>query len=399
MTTDDDLVARIAAIPGRVAGSDAERRAARLLARELRRAGRRPRVQTVWVRPSWAPVLAVICGLAVLGTAVSVDHPNTGLGLCAAALVLFLGDISGRLPLLRRLTVARATQNVVAVDDHEAPVRLVVTAATDTPRVGVLGRGLAARVGAALVRTLGVAAPGGFGLVLAALMLATAAAGARALEVDDSWLGLMQLVPVAVLIVTVGAVLDQWAADVGPGANADGSACATALALVAALDERPPRNLAVDIVLAGAGGAHALGMRRWAAAQRRAGRLAEEIVVLHVAPCGAGRPVWWTREGLVLPLAYHPRLTAIAADVAAAEQHLQARPVQGRGATGARAARALGWPAIAVGCLDEHDQVPRSGDMTDVAAQVDRDAMAACLTLALGLVRALDRELGEARAA
>lgn len=388
-----DLVRRLTAIPGRVAGSDAERRAARLLARELRTGGRRPRVQTLWIRPSWAPVLALLCGVSVLGTVVSVDHSQTGAALCLAALALFALDISGRLPLLRRLTRARATQNVVAMDPRDAPVRLVVSAAVDTPRPAAFSRGRLGRLWVAARRTLGPVAPGGFGVVAVALTASSVLALLRSAEIDGDWLGVVQLVPAASLIAAVGIALDHGTGDVDDGANASASACATALALVAALDRTPPTRLAVDVVLAGAGEAHALGMRRWIAARRREGVSAQEVVVLHIAPCGVGKPVWWTREGLVLPLSYHPRLTELAAGVAASERRLDARPTESRRSTGARAARAVGWPAIAIGCLDADGTPPAPGAPADTAS------MAACLEFSLALVAALDRELIETLAA
>lgn len=388
-----DLVTRLTAIPGAVAGSDAERRTARLLAHELRGAGRRPRVQTLWIRPSWAPALAIVCGLSVLGTVVGVDHPTTGVGLCVAALVLFALDISGRLPLLRRLTRARATQNVVALDPREAPVRLVITAAVDARLPAAFSRGRSARAAVALRAALGPLAPGGFGVVAGTLVVASALALLRTADVDGDWLGIAQLVPAAILIASVGIALDHASGDARDGGRGNASACATALALVAALDRTPPTRMAVDVVLAGAGEAHALGMRRWIAARRREGMRAEEVVVVHVAPCGAGRPVWWTREGLVLPFAYHPRLTDLAARVAATETHLGARPTQSRRSTGARAARAVGWPAIAVGCLKEDGTTPEPDGPADPAA------MSACLEFTLGLVAALDRELIETSAA
>lgn len=393
MGAPDDLVTRLAAIGGRLAGSDAERRAARLLSRELRARGRRPRVQTVWVRPSWAPVLGLICAAGIVGTVVSVDEPRIGASICLVALALLAGDLSGRVPLLRRLTVARATQNVIALDERDAAIRLVITAAVDTPRSTALTAGRPARLVAATRRVLGPLAPGGFGLVVAALVASAGLAELRAHELDEGLLGALQLLPTAVLIGAIGVALDHWSSDTGPGADADASACATALDLVEALDRRPPRNLSVDLVLAGAGHAHALGFARWVAAQRRGGRRPEEVVVLHIAACGTGRPVWWTRDGLVLPLSYHPQLRTLAALVAADEPELGARPVQGRGRTGARAARAAGWPAISIGCLPDSDVLPAPGRAADTADRVDRDAMAACRALCLGLVDALDDEL------
>ena len=147
-------------------------------------------------------------------------------------------------------------------------------------------------------------------------------------------------------------------------------------------------------MLAGAGGPHALGMRRHVASRRKAGMRPEEVVVLHVHPCGAGSPVWWTREGLVLALRYHPRLVALAEQVARDEGHLRARPHQSRTTSGARAARAARWPAIAIGCVDEAGVAPRAGESSDVADAVDPRAMRGALELALALVHRLDADLG-----
>ncbi|MCW3013576.1 MAG: hypothetical protein JWO02_668, partial [Solirubrobacterales bacterium] len=169
-----------------------------------------------------------------------------------------------------------------------------------------------------------------------------------------------------------------------------------ALALVAALDRRRPRSLAVDLVLGGAGEAGALGMRRWIGEQRRAGVRQQDVAVLHIAPCAHGTPVWWTRDGLVLALRSHPQLVAVAERVAAGEAHLGARPHESRRATAARAARAVRWPAIAVGCVDAAGVVPLAGQDADTVAVADPAAMAATLEFALAIVAGLDAELSAA---
>jgi hypothetical protein len=119
------------------------------------------------------------------------------------------------------------------------------------------------------------------------------------------------------------------------------------------------------------------------------------VCVLHVHACGAGTPVWWTREGLVLAPRYHPRLLALAEDVARDEAHLRAKPHQSRSASGARAARAARWPAIAIGCVDEHGVAPRAGEQGDTADLVDPRSLRGALELALALVHRLDADLGK----
>ncbi|UTI66025.1 hypothetical protein NBH00_07410 [Paraconexibacter antarcticus] len=391
------ILERLAAIPDRGSCSDGERLAARQAARELRAFGRTGvRTQTFWVRPSGELVAIALALAGVAATVVSVDHPATGLGLAAAAVLLLAGDLSGRLPLLRWLTVAHATQNVVATGGRpEAAVRLVVTAALDTPRGGLLdGDGLVSRAVGRLRRRLGGRLPGRYGLLLLALVATAAGAGARLAGGDSTVLGVAQLAACVPLLVLIALLADAATVRAGrPGAGANASAAAVALALVAELDRRPPRALAVDLVLAGAGECGALGMRRWVADARRAGTKAEDVAVLHVAACGRGTPVWWTREGRVLALRYHPQLVAAAARAAADEAHLRARPHASRRATGGRAARAAGWPAIAVGCVGPAGIAPGGGRDVDTADTIDPDALDGTLELCLGLVRVLDAEL------
>lgn len=396
------VLARFAAIEDRGACSDGERVAARQAVKELRATGRRgARTRTVWVRPAGA-ALGVVLGLAgVVASLVAVDHPTTGLAVAIAAAVLLVDDLAGRAPLLRRFTYARATQNVISDGGRpDAPVRLIITAALDTPRAGILdGDGWTARFVVRMRRRLRGHLPGRYGALLLALVGITACCGARVAGLDEQWLGAVQFLPTLVALALAALLLDAAVTRPGvPGAGANAAAAAVALALVAQLDRRPPRVLAVDLVFAGAGEAGALGMRRWVADQRRAGVVSEDVAVLHIAPCGHGTPVWWTRDGLLVALPYHQQLTRIAARVAAGEAHLGARPVESRRTSGARAARAARWPAIAVGCLDDAGVVPHAGGPDDTVASVDPAAIDGVLQLALGIVAGLDADLVAAAA-
>jgi hypothetical protein len=399
-----EVIEALAAIERRAAGSDAERRAARMLALALRRGGRRAtRVHTFWVRPAWAPLHALLCAVAIAGSVVSVNDAVVGLCLAGGALLALAGDLSGRVTLLRRLTFERATQNVVAPDPrgHEhAKVRLVLTAAIDAPRAGLAERGAAARIAARARRALHGHLPGMHGVAAGAMALLVACCAIRVGIADPPGaLGAVQLLPTVVLILLLAMFLDHAAAPPArAGANADASATAAVLALAAALDRRPPANLAVDVVLAGAGHAQALGMRRWVRNARREGLRAEQVCVLHVAACGAGDPVWWTHDGLVLALRYHTRMLALAELVAGGEQALGAHPVRSHGTSGARAARARRWPALAVGALTRDDVVPHLGSDADSVEQVDLAAVDRTIAFTLALIAALDRDLAPAPA-
>jgi hypothetical protein len=350
----------MAATEDRLAGSDAERRAALALAGELRAQGRNVRVRTFWVRPEWALPQALCAAAGVAGSVLSASHALAGLVVAGAGLLLAVADTT-RLAPLRRLTLERATQNVIAPARSSRPLTLILTAAVDRPRGGTL-------------RRVPLALP----LEALALALVTACAGARLAGAGGVALGVAQLVPTGALLLAVGAFLEAALSDAD---GDDDSAPVAVLALARALDAAPPQRLAVEVVLAGAGGAHALGFARFVRAERKR-RRAEEVAVLHVEPCAQGDPVWWIRDGLLLAQPLHPTLRRVAAQAAAEERHLRARPLRLPAGTGARAARRAGWPAIAIGARG----TGRAGE----------EAVQATVELGLALVARLDRELSPA---
>jgi hypothetical protein len=187
------------------------------------------------------------------------------------------------------------------------------------------------------------------------------------------------------------ALVDIALSDFSPGANVPGSAVGTALALVEALDRSPAPRLDVELVLAGAGEGPALGMRAYVRARRR--RQPEETAVLAIEPCGVGTPCWVTRDGQLFPLRYHPRLIELCQRAAGADPSLGAPPFASHGMAQAFPARIARWPAIAVGCRDERDQVPGAHEAWDVADRLDARSMEAALELCLALVGRLSDDL------
>ena len=353
----------------RPACSDAERRAARLLAAELKALGRRPRTETHWIRPHWPAVWLVHALLGIAGSIVATEEPAVALGILAATTLSAVIELGGRVPALSVLWPRRATQNVVSDGPGDAPVRLLVTAAYDAPR----GRaGLTApfgRVDGALRRLLRGRWPSPLALLTLALAALTACAGVRLAEADPAWLGAVQLLPTIVCITATALLAEVALAVPAEDDNPASSAPAAALALVAALDRRPPRRLEVDVLLAGAGDARAAGMRRYVAARRKA-IAPERVAVLHLEPCGAGDPVVWRRDGPLFSLSLHPDLVAAAEEAGFA-------PHTGRGTTGAYVARTARWPAVAVGRLPAADGL-------------ETDTLDDTVERALALIRHLD---------
>lgn len=380
----------LCAFRGRVAGSDAERRAARRLQEQLRSTGRDTESEPHWVMPHAALTHALHAALGVGASVLAVSEPEIAFGVLVAVLASLLLDASGRLFLLRRLTPRRATQNVVAAPrGEERPVRLVIAAHYDAPRTGLAYRPAVERLAVRLPRPLLVVA-----VALAAL---AAVALARLQGVEGAALGIVQLVPTAGLILAVALYLDVALSDPGPGANEPGSAAGAALALAEELDRRPLRALEVEVVLAGAGSVGSLGMRGYLRARRRWPR--DSVVVLALGPCGRGHPRYAVSEGPVLPLRFHPRLIELCAEVAAERPHLRARPLRSRALTPAHPARVARLPAIAISCRDESGAIPGARQHADLPGQLNRRTANDVLELCVALVDRLDADVAARRAA
>jgi hypothetical protein len=325
------------AIEGRGPCTDAERRAARAIARRLRETGRRPRTQTVWARPVNDALLALASALGVAASVVSVDHAAVALWIAAGALALFVVS-----PLL---TARRATQWVwtgADATDGAGAVRLLLTCRADA-QPPPLGERVLARAGL----------PGPAVLLALALAALVAFAAVRSGGSGGAALGAGQLLPTAVCIAAFGAFLDAWVAR--PGGAAAGPAAA--LAILAALDRSPPAGLRAEVVVAGPA-----AMRAFIRAQRRAGTDATEVAVVELreGPAGIVRS-----DGSLLALRLHPRMVGLLRGAAPMRR--------GRSQSPAAAARSARWPAIAL--------VGDEGELVE---------------LALGLAAALDRELGQA---
>jgi hypothetical protein len=331
-----EIAEELRAIEGRGPCTDAERRAARAIARRLRELGRRPRTQTVWVRPGNEWALAVASMLGIAGSVASVDHAKTGLWLAVGGLVLFAVA-----PLLG---ARRATETVWVTsgsDPDVTPVRLLLTCRADAQPAPLAERALA-RVGLPGPRVL-------LALALAAIVALTAV---RTGGTGGTALGAGQLVPTAVCIALLGAFLDAWVSR--PGDAAAGPAAA--LAVLAQLDASPPARLKPELLVAGP-----RSMRAFVRAQRHAGTDATEVAVVELRE---GRTGFLRSDGSLLPQRLHPRLVGLLRGAAPMRR--------GRSASPASAARRARWPAIAI-----------EGDLDDL------------VELTLGLVRALDRELTE----
>jgi hypothetical protein len=400
------IAAQLTEFARRGAGTNAERRAAQWLRQETESSRREATIETFWCRPNWALAHSWHMLLGIAGSLVMVSDPTLGGALVLVALISILADwLTGRSP-GRRLTPERASQNVVSVPleaDHRAAdphggdrLRLIVTANYDAGRADLLHRSWLRRATGLPRRVAGDGrfTPGWLGwLVIAHVwLLVVAVLRHGSSQTTSPPVGILQLIPTVVLVLAFALLLESAAADLGPSAADNAAGTAVALALVRALDAAPPRRVAVELVLQGAGDGQMIGLARHLRGRgRQLGRA--NTIVLGIGPCGPGPPHWWTGDGNLVPLRYHPRLRQLAGQLVDPDAGSDARPYRGRGTTAAMPARLRGIPAINVGSLDARGLAAGSHTAGDTAESLDPRAVDELLQFALMLVDAIDSDL------
>ena len=377
-----ETTAALADYDRRGPGTDAERRAARWLARGLFKQGHRVSVETFWCRPNWALAHAWHVALALAGSLLSVSHPTLGAVLLATALLSVATDALAGVSPGRRLTPEHASQNVVARHERDdnadpKPIRLIVTANYDIGRAGLIYRDALRRPAAWLRRAAGPFALGWLGILSLAIVWLLAIAVIRIVAPHPRQvIDVIQLIPSVALVLTLALLLETAAAGYGPAGGDNATGTATAIALASALQTTPPRNLQTELVLQGAGTGQEIGIQRYLRTHKREVRRGN-AVVLGIAASGAGQPRYWRSDGRLIPIPYARRLRELATG----------RPHRGRGGTPALPAASKGVPAITIGALNHEGIAPRPPD------GVDPEALNNVLHEAFALVAAIDNAL------
>lgn len=367
---DRSVIERLCAVPGRGACTDAERRAAGVLHAAVRAGGGEAYVEARWTRPQRRASLAGHAALAVAAALASVAVPVPAAAVAAFAALSLALEATGRTAPLAHALPRRATQHVLTAP-ADGDVTLLIVAGYDAPRrepgraAGWLA-GSPNRAAGWLAGSPGRAA----GWLAGAAAVVAAAAGARALGVEGTWLGVVELVATVLLLAGAAAAVDAagrpWARGAGRAAGV-----AVALALYEELRRDPPRALAPALLLLGAREPGPQTLRAHLRAERAGPR---DTVVLELGPLGSGPAAWGTG---------HPQLRAAAKRASAA----LALPA----AAGPRPpAGARRLPAIAIA------GPPPAADAPEA---IDDAALDAALDLALAVVDALDADLARPRAA
>ncbi|MEA2430607.1 MAG: hypothetical protein QOI19_1080 [Thermoleophilaceae bacterium] len=369
----------LAAFETRQPGTDGERRAAGHLKRRLDELGREARVEPTLIWPRWHLTHLIHALLAIAGSAVSVGNALIGTILVAIAALSTVGDLTGRLPLVRRVTGRRASQNVVSTESSARAGTLILTAHYDTGRGGAaFGRVLKYPVGPARAFLWSIV-----------LLLVTTAA--RLAGLDNTVLAIVQFVPTAALIVSLPYLADIALSGPVPGANDNASGVATVLRLAERyggdLD-----HLDVWVLFPGAQEAGALGTRAWLK-QHRHGLDPLTTIVLNVDEVGTGTVRFATKEGPLLALRQHRRLVGLCRQLMQEDEddrRYLAEPTTARRPTDAYAARARGIPAITISCAP----APHHHRPTDTPEHVEPQALERAFGFCSELIELIDEEIG-----
>jgi hypothetical protein len=378
---------------GRAPGTDAERRAASHLSARLEQMGRGNEVEPTSIWPRSAITHTIHALIGIVGSVVAVNAPFIGTLIVLVALVSAFGDLTGSFFLIRRLTGARASQNVVSATGGDKPGTLYLVAHYDAGRGGTVFGKLWERRAAysqRVRRPLGVYEPFFWSLVVVLVCSIL-----RIIGMEATFITVIQFLATVVLIVSVPLLIDSALSDVSPGANDNASGVATVLRLAerygGALE-----NLDVRVLFTGAQEAQMLGMRSFL--KRHKGELdAARTIFLGVDEVGNGTVRYVSREGYVFTYPYHPALLELCDEIAERDEEegrFKARRLKSRGAGDAHAARSAGFPAVSISCLNALDYAPNHHRATDTPDQIDPDALERAYGFCSELIELIDERIG-----
>jgi hypothetical protein len=390
------VIRELCSFEGRGPGTDAERRAANMLAGRLRGLGRRAEIEPFFAHPQYALVHLIHAAMAVAGSVIATVQPAVGFTLVFLAAVSTYLDVNTRLYLVRSLLFRRASQNVVSPGDRPgAPARLILMAHYDAARTGYIFSKAANRIRRLPERVrLGV---GPFRLFfwlgLAPLLPIL---GARMAGVDATWLSALQAIPTIVLIVAGFLLIDIALSDIVPGAYDNASGVAAVLSATDELTANPPENLDVWIVLAGAEESFCEGSRAFVRARRKEFDRATTVFV-NVDSVSFGQVAYEVSQGPVISLPHDPELIelceALSASGAAGPDG--ARPIRHALVDDAMPARIRRMRAITLRTTDpDGNLAPWYHTHDDVPERVDAEALTRATDFLVSLVRLIDRDAG-----
>lgn len=404
-------VAEICGFENRLAGTDAERRAASHVAARLRESGREAEAEPIHVHPQVALVHALHCTLGFAGSLLTVVSAPVGFVVALIAATSMYLDLNGRLYLLRLLFFRRATQNVVSPSSNpEAPARLLIVANLDTARTGAFFDAKRMRRNERIGRLLPVPY-GPYRILFWALASLLPLLGLRMAGVDSGVVSTLQLIPTLSLLIGIFALVDVELSDPVPGANANASGVAVAIDLGAELQRNPPANLDPWVVITSGGECSGEGMRAFLRANRTQFDR-DGTFVLNLMAVGRGELRYVVSEGLAVSFDMDRRLVELCAALAGEQDQPntddqsssepakpRALPLRTGFADDALPARIARLRPISLTALAPGGIVaPDYRTAADTPQRVEAQALEHARDFSLELIAAIDRDVGRAQA-
>lgn len=320
------LVDVVTSIGPRRAGSEAERRAAREIQKQLTELGREAEIEPIRVRPNFALTHLIHAVAGIVASVVSVYVPTLGLVLAAAATVSAIGDLTGSFHLVRSLTPLRASQNVVSDEEGGKPGVIILVAHYDAPLTGMLADRRLRWWPRALVISLGV-------ITLCTL--------GRLAGIDATPFTIIQFIPTVVLIALTPTFADTAISGPAKGEADNAAGVVAALRLAESYSGRLT-HFDLMLVFTGASAQFALGMREWLKRHRKE-LDTEATAVIALDNIGESEAAKYAvKEGAVFASRMHPTLVDIASE-------LDAESYESRDISDAYLARSSGLPTLRVG--------------------------------------------------
>jgi hypothetical protein len=393
-----ELIEELCSFEGRWPGTDAERRAANRLADRLRAMGRRVTIEPTYVHPEYALVIAAHVLLAIAGSLVALLLAPLGFVIVLVAATSLYLDQNTRLYLIRRLFFRRASQNIVSPGSNpSAPARLILSAHYDAAKTGLVFGPGPTRAAKRLSETARLLLGPIRLLFWAGIVPLLAVSGARLAGVDAQWLAIVQLLPTALLLVTLTLLIDIALSGIVPGAYDNASGVAAVLSAAQLLDAEPPKNLDVWVVLPGAEECNCEGMARWVAAHRNE-LDRENTFFLNIDSVSFGDVHYLASEGAVVSYRLDRRLFDLCEAIAAADREdgnrYRAHPIRIPFHTDALPANTRGFRAISLVGVEDGVGPPYYHTHADTTEKLDEDAMTRAVDFTVELVRQIDRDVG-----
>ncbi len=384
------LIRELCSFQGRGPGTDAERRAANMLAERLRGIGRRAQIEPFFAHPQYAIVHLIHAAMAIAGSVIATMQPAVGFTLVFLAAVSTYLDLNTRFYLVRSLLFRRVSQNVVSPGTRpDAPARLVLMAHYDAARTGyVFGRPLA-WLNQRGDRTRLLIGPFRlfFWFGLAPLL---AILGARMAGLDATWLSALQAIPTIALIVAAFLLIDVALSDVVPGAYANASGVAAVISAAEQLRDDPPENLDLWIVLTGSEESFCEGARAFVRAHRKE-LDPERTAIVNVDSVSYDQVRYETSAGAVISIPFDRELLGLCDALASAEERFAAGPLPHSLFDDAIAGQVRKIPSVTV---TDGYRAPWYHRHEDTPDRVNAGALTTATDFVIALARLLDRDAG-----